>query len=55
MSAESTLRTVTPLSGNHRDGPMNAMGTVLAILIAIVLLPLLPVIALVWLVGKLLG
>jgi putative effector of murein hydrolase len=55
MSVESRLRTVTPLSGNHRDGSMNAVGLVLAGLIALVLLPLLPVLLVVWAIGKLLG
>jgi hypothetical protein len=55
MSAESERRTVTPLTRTHRDGPMNAVGLVLAVLIGLVMLPLLPVVALVWLAMKLFG
>jgi len=49
----SVLRTVTPLSDEHEDSQMNAIGWIIFGILAIVLLPLLPIAILLWLFDRL--
>jgi hypothetical protein len=52
--SESRLETVTPLSAEHLDREMGAIGYGIAALLALVLLPLLPIVAVLWLLARLL-
>lgn len=49
----SGLRTVTPPSDEHDDSQMNAVGWIIAGILAFVLLPLAPIVALLWLFDRL--
>lgn len=49
----SGLRTVTPLSDEHDDSQMNAIGWIIFGILALVLLPLAPIALLLWLFDRL--
>ncbi|WP_254272626.1 DUF7535 family protein [Haloarcula marina] len=46
------LRTVTPLTGSHRDESMDVIGWGIFLGLVVLLLPLLPFILIVWLISK---